>query len=225
MKIINYSNQDYDLVSMIQELFDCENLQKLHEKIPVGKEYTELFKVGFDSSTIFHDAFYDKLNSGWGDLVSCYKALVKFTINAEGLNRREYIYQRLPTFRVHLPDNLAVGDFHRDMDFNHPPGEINFVIPLTPMYGTNTIWCEKSPGQGQHHPIPRIDVGDIFRFDGNRLNHGNLVNKTGYTRVSMDFRILSLSCYDLYSRSSSSAGSLTTNRKFTIGSYYEQFSK
>lgn len=210
---------------MIEELFSCADLKKLHETVPQGQEYIELFKVGADSSTIFHDAFYKKLNSGWEVFISTYENLVKFVIEAEGLNEEEYIYQRLPTFRVHLPNNLAVGDFHRDMDFNHPRGEINFVVPITPMYGTNTIWCERAPGKGEHHPIPRIEPGTLFRFDGNQLNHGNLVNKTGNTRVSIDFRILSFESYDSYNQSPSNAGSLTTDCKFSIGSYYEKFSQ
>jgi hypothetical protein len=34
-------------------------------------------------------------------------------------------------FRVHLPNNVAVGSKHCDADYNHPPGEINFWVPLT----------------------------------------------------------------------------------------------
>jgi hypothetical protein len=31
-----------------------------------------------------------------------------------------FLYQRIPTFRVQLPDNEAVGEFHRDSDYNPP---------------------------------------------------------------------------------------------------------
>lgn len=58
---------------------------------------------------------------------------------------KRIIYQKKPTFRVHLPNNvgnayngtslvltsLAVGKKHRDYDYFHPPGEINFWLPFT----------------------------------------------------------------------------------------------
>jgi hypothetical protein len=37
----------------------------------------------------------------------------------------------LPPSRVHLPNNVAVGAKHRDFDYNHPEGEINFWLPVT----------------------------------------------------------------------------------------------
>ena len=55
-------------------------------------------------------------------------------------------------------------------------------------------------------------------FNGNKLRHGNLVNKTGKTRVSMDFRIIRKKDYDC----SKKLESVTTKTKFEIGRYYEK---
>lgn len=48
------------------------------------------------------------------------------------------VYQKRPTFRVHLPNNTAVPSdvggspdkpgLHYDAQFNHPTGEINFWV-------------------------------------------------------------------------------------------------
>ena len=54
----------------------------------------------------------------------------------------DFLYQKFPTFRVHLPNNIAVGKFHKDADFGHPKGEINFIIPLTDSYGSASVWVE-----------------------------------------------------------------------------------
>lgn len=134
------------------------------------------------------------------------------------MKMEKYCIKKTPTFRVHLPDNLAVGAFHCDSEFNHPLGEENYIIPLTRMYGTNTVWCESEVGAFDFHPIPRLEFGDLFKFNGNQLRHGNLVNKTGMTRVSMDFRIIRKKDY----QSSQKLGSITTNTKFEIGEYYEK---
>lgn len=223
MNIYNYQAKKYNFTSLIENLFECDDLSKLHEKIPEDKKYNELFKVGYDSSTIFHEIFYKKLNSTWVEFSDMYYDFIKLTKNIAFPNTDEVLYQKFPTFRVHLPDNLAVGDFHSDSEYNHPKGEINFVVPLTYMFGTNTIWCESQVGMGDFHPIPRIGVGDLFSFNGNQIRHGNLVNKTGSTRVSFDFRMISIESYN--KNNNSNLKSVTTKTKFCVGSYYEKYKK
>ena len=88
------------------------------------------------------------------------------------------VYQKRPTFRVQLPNNTAVpsdlgGDperpgLHRDSDFNHPLGEINFWVPFTPTLADNTIWTESEVDKGDFHPV-LTDNGNILRFYGNQV--------------------------------------------------------
>lgn len=49
------------------------------------------------------------------------------------------VYQARPTLRVCFPGNKAVGDWHRDSDYNHPIEEINLWVPLTETNEGNTI--------------------------------------------------------------------------------------
>ena len=37
---------------------------------------------------------------------------------------------------------MAVGEFHRDSDFGHDTHEVNFWLPFTDAYETNTVWIE-----------------------------------------------------------------------------------
>lgn len=49
-------------------------------------------------------------------------------------------YQRAPTLRVYTPSTLAMGKMHNDMNYNHQPSEINFWLPLTDVFESNTMW-------------------------------------------------------------------------------------
>ena len=120
----------------------------------------------------------------------------------------------MPTFRVHQPGNLAVAAFHKDADYSHSEDEVNFYLPLTIAVGNGTIWAETSPNTKEFKPIEG-DVGDMWEWNGANLLHGNKINDTGKSRVSIDFRVLPRSKYidnDMIS---------TSNRtKMIIGDYW-----
>ena len=216
-KLHNYSTILFPFRDHVQHLFETKHLQLLH-KTSGGKAYNELFKVGMDSSTVFHDKFYNALRGGDLDyFVETYRIFIETFVSTFILKDKEILYQTTPTFRVHLPGNLAVGAFHKDSEFNHPEGEINFIIPLTYAYDTNTVWAESEPDKADFQPI-NMEYGQLLQFNGNKCTHGNKVNDTPHTRVSLDFRILPLKYYNPESAKSS----ITKGTKFTIGNYYSQ---
>lgn len=184
----------------------------------VEGKYPELFKVGSDSCTIFHDAFYNKYRAGWKEMEDLYYDFIWEEI-APTIGE-DFLFQKFPTFRVHLPGNIAVGRFHYDAEFGHPEGEMNYIIPLTNSTDTGSIWIESEKGKGDFEPMP-LEVGTLFMFNGNQLTHGNKVNETGKTRVSMDFRILPISKYN----ESEVGESMTRKTKFVEGEYYKRFVK
>jgi hypothetical protein len=49
-------------------------------------------------------------------------------------------YQRAPTLRVYTPSRIAMGKMHNDCNYNHQPSEINFWLPLTDVFESNTMW-------------------------------------------------------------------------------------
>merc|ERR1711907_775248 len=101
-----------------------------------------------------------------------------------------------PSFRVNLPNNTAIGfrpgrgdpedqiGLHTDGEYEHPSGEINFILPLTPMFGSNSLYVESEPGKGDYSPVTQRP-GFVFRFYGNQCRHFNVVNLSGHTRVSL----------------------------------------
>lgn len=129
----------------------------------------------------------------------------------------EAYIQKFPSFRVHLPENVAVVVNHYDSDENHghKKGEINFIYALTDMYGTNTVKVEKMPRLEEYESL-ELKKGELICFNGNLCSHYNMINKEAKTRMSFDFRILPLNYYDQqYERVS-----VTTGKKYVEGEYY-----
>ena len=133
----------------------------------------------------------------------------------------EIVYQKIPTFRVHLPGNVSVGEFHKDKHYRNVEWaekvkETNYYVPLTKAYGTNTIWAETEEDLGDFREI-RADYGEYVEWSATKLTHGNKQNITKKTRVSFDFRVIPKSRYIEIE------DNLTINTKipFGIGGYYE----
>jgi len=90
------------------------------------------------------------------------------------------VFQKAPTFRISLPNNVAVGQLHCDADYNHPLGEINFWVPITEAFDTNAFYVESEPNKGDFHPFSKkLQFGDVLRFWGNQCKHYNEKNLTG----------------------------------------------
>ncbi len=208
-----YNSEQYNFNDVIGGVLT--KLEDLH--FLVEGKYKELFEVGHDSSTIFHEAFYNKYRSGWLVMQYVYDEFIANIIAPEF--NEDFLYQKFPTFRVHLPENVAVGRFHYDAEFGHPEGEINYIIPLTDSDNTASVWIESEQFKLDFEPM-KLRIGEYIRFNGNQLTHGNKINETSKTRVSMDFRILPISCYK-----ETGAESLTTKTKFVEGQYYKKFVK
>lgn len=215
-QVQKFSSSYYNFVKVIGDLFGIYNLEDIHTL--TEEKYKDLFEVGKDSSTIFHKMFYDKLHQGWGELQSMYDNFIQYAVAPN--YEEDFLYQAFPTIRFHLPNNIAVGAFHNDAEFNHPKGEMNYIIPLTNSDDTASCWLESEPGKKDVEPIP-LRIGELVKFNGNELTHGNKKNETGKTRVSMDFRILPISKYN----EEEEGESITLKTKFKEGSYYKRFNK
>ena len=99
------------------------------------------------------------------------------------------VYQAVPVFRVFLPGHLAVGPRHTDAQYHPQPDELNFWVPLTDAYGSNSLYVESSAGVGDFRPI-ECGNGTLYRFRGNECEHFTELNLTNATRVSFDFRVI-----------------------------------
>jgi len=213
MRVEKYDVEKYPLRALVCEALGTEDLENLHEHYNYAP-----FTMENNSNTVLHDRFYDKLRTGWLEFHGAYDRFIE-DIVVPIFGSRDFIVQKTPTFRVHLVGNWAVPEFHRDSQpgYNHPEGEINFQIAITDMFGTNATWCESVPGLGDFAPM-EMKQGEFTIFNGNTCDHGNMINDSGHTRVSFDFRILPLKIYN----PSTAKNSATRGTSFTVGGYYKE---
>jgi len=215
LNVLEFDNDKYNFTSIVEGLFN-HPLNKLHE---IAEHEYELFtELGKDSHTEFHKKFYKKINDNWTELEELFKKFISEVI-LPYLDLDEALYQVFPTFRVQLPNNVAVVIHHYDSDERHlhPKGEINFICALTDMFDTNTVWIEKKERWEDYVPLI-LKAGQCISFNGNTCTHYNKINKTGFTRVSFDFRIMPLNLYN----PNNIFSSVTTNKKYIEGGYYRR---
>ena len=177
----------------------------------------ELFDREHDQSTIWHKCFYEMIRED-KSFDDSYTDFLHDIIKPRF--GEEIVYQKIPTFRVHLPNNVSVGEFHKDKHYRDEKWaekveELNYFVPLTKAYGTNTIWAETEEDLGDFQEI-RANYGECVEWSATKLTHGNKQNITRNTRVSFDFRVIPKSRYV-------ESNHLTINTKipFGIGGYYE----
>lgn len=202
---ISYNTQQYNFRHCIEKLMGTTNLEELHHL----QQY-EVLDREHDQSTVWHKKYYeqfDEFNKLYVDFVKNY---LKPLLGIDKL-----VYQKIPTFRVHLVGNLAVGEWHKDRTYNHGSTEVNFWMPFTHAYGNNTIWTESKEDLADYKPY-EVKPGEIFVFNGANLNHGNKLNDTSSCRLSVDFRIV-----DFKQFKPSDRGSINLNTRFDIGGYFE----
>lgn len=209
MKIVNYDPRAFPFARMVEEFLNVRSLMHVHLLCPIR----ELLVVGKDQETPIHDAFYNRMH----EMLPLYRAFVREVVAPHVPGTGDLVYQTKPTFRVAVPGNLAVGEFHVDSKYGHQPRELNFWVPLTQAFGSSTIQIESSPGANDHKPV-RLIPGEVLVFDGAKLSHGNVPNELGISRVSFDLRCLRMSDYD----ESLGTASHNTGKRFVIGGYYER---
>ena len=215
MKILTFDKEKYNFAGLVQSLFDCD-LADLDSQ----EEKTNL-TLGTDTKTEFHKVFYKRLDAGWPEFMDTYHSFLKEVIHPmfedDGL-----IYQKFPGIRFCRPGGKSVYKWHSDgdKDHKHPLGEVNVLLPLTKMFGTNSMWYETIPGLGDWTCLD-IEHGQFLFGYLNQCRHGNKINETGKTRVSFDFRVMPEFAYD----EENAPESCTTKQKFIVGGYYEKIDR
>ena len=205
MEFINYDTEKYNFRKIIEDILETDNLEKIH----LDQDY-ELFVKGTDQSTVWHRRYYDNLDKFLPLYNEFINEVVKPTFG------EDVVYQKIPTFRTQLVNNLGVFEFHRDRDYSHNEEERNFFLPFTDAYSTNTIWVESEEDKADYSPMNTL-YGQVVKWNGNSLMHGNKQNNTLNTRVSVDFRCIPLSKYS----EEEGAAAIYSKMKFKIGDYYE----
>ena len=203
MTILNkltYSINDYDFRSIICDYLNIIQL----DNIFIDQKITR----SNNQSTEYHKRFYNSLDND-NRLKSLYDDFISKVV--KNLFDEEIIYQVTPTFRLQAIDNVSVFAFHKDTEYGHSDKTINFFLPITKCYDTNALWVES----GSSFEPMECDYGDLITFDAVNLLHGNKLNKTGKSRISLDFRVMKMVDY-----CETSKQTLSKNRRLVLGDYY-----
>mmetsp|Transcript_34960 Transcript_34960/g.41745 ORF Transcript_34960/g.41745 Transcript_34960/m.41745 type:complete len:299 (-) Transcript_34960:412-1308(-) len=115
--------------------------------------------------------------------------LVREGVVKDDETRLAFYYQRPPTLRLQPGPARAMVRNHRDSDYGHQPGELNYWIPLTDIALTGVdLWCESDADLGDYSPLG-TQLGEVSSFHGTACRHYVNRNETPYTRASLDFRV------------------------------------
>ena len=206
-KSFEFSTSEYPFKEVLQELYGCE-LSSIHEHL--GK--FNQFERANDQSTLAHKVFYSNFNKS---IKPIYERFIKKYI-VDILSPHQFYYQVIPTFRIGLPGNKFVGEYHKDSFYNHQSYELNFNLGLANYIGQPSLKTEKEP-ESKEFILLESPYGKIFSFDHIDCLHGSDPNETNKTMVSFDFR---LALKELYFDTDASSINLATS--FVPGYYFSK---
>lgn len=207
---IKFNTNKFPFREKLEVLFNVTDLSSIDDQV-------EIFKRETDQSTNYHKIYYDWARTK--EFKTLYQKFITQVIRP--IYDESIVYQTIPTFRVCYPNNIAVGEFHKDKHYRHGEWaakvkEDNFFFPMTKAFNTNTIWVESEEDKGDYSPM-ECDYGTIIKWDGCNLMHGNKINTTSKCRISVDFRVIKKSNYIPLNQNT-----INTGMKFEIGGYYSE---
>ena len=201
-----YELSKYPFREELEKLFGLE-LQDLH--LWLGD--FEKFDRKNDQQTIVHRVFY----SNYSNIIEpIYKDFITNFLSQ--IIDFPFSYQVIPTFRLGLPGNRFVGEYHTDAKYNHPDFELNFNMGLSNNLKPCCLMSEKVSNTNEFYPL-ECENGEIFSFNHIDCLHGSEINTTDQTMVSMDFRVAMIPFYKEID-----AKSVNMNSSFKIGDYFSK---
>lgn len=182
-----YNIAHYPFKALLCNLIDTTDLEHIHE---LGGFENLGNTPGNDNNSFWHRRFYDRMKDS--HFINCYLYFIANEITKhfdEGI-----IYQKYPTVRFQIPNGKGVAGYHIDTEYNHPAEETNIWLPFTHAKDSASIYIESEPGKKDYTPQD-VKYGEYIMFAGGKLSHGNEINTTSETRVSIDMRVIPISKY------------------------------
>ena len=232
-KIFKYDISNHDFIHFFINLYKEKNLDQLHLKSENYNllKYKLMLGVLNEVDTDLHEIFYKEIKINDTFKIK-YCNFVKDIYDYFFPQEKFMIFQSFPSIRIQYPESVTVPP-HKDSDFlsNHPIGEKNFLIPITNMEKTNSIYIESEPDKKDFKSIS-LRQGEFFYFNGNTCTHYNESNKENKLRISLDFRIIQSLDYINYIKNldikKTNPRDIQMKRKPTLmiaGAYYQIFER
>ena len=168
--VVDYDINRYDFSDWARKTLGVNELSSIHLEKHIQK--------------LNHGPVSNQLTQNFLEVAEIYDAFVIEVLGPifDGI----FDYQRPPSFRFHYKSQ-GNSAFHRDRDFGVESGRYNVWVPLTNVWGDNSLWIESDEGLEDYQPAV-INYGQALIFDGVNLRHGSKVNTTPTSRVSFDLR-------------------------------------
>jgi sporadic carbohydrate cluster 2OG-Fe(II) oxygenase len=212
-----YDDASYTFQELLLSIASEKGLTKGHVS-----SLRDLHKVVADELKILDDAQISPFTAAFyepGDeIVAEYHRFVSQEIAP--LVGEPIYHQKTPTIRFQFPHQQNFGPapkWHSDIMLGHPPAEINVWLPLTAAYDSNTMrmldrtnsdliltgcscdftgFDERGIGayEAASKPI-EMSVGQYLIFNP-RCIHATQYNETNDTRVSIDFRVITVRAFE-----------------------------
>jgi hypothetical protein len=111
--------------------------------------------------TDLHKKFYSYIKSN-DEFKILYTNMIIAIFNYFYPDEQIMIFQSYPSIRIQFFNNIVVPPHYDSDDLGkHPIGEKNFILPITKMFGTNTIFIESHPNSKDFKGI-QLEYGDLF---------------------------------------------------------------
>ena len=207
-----------EIHTLLEEEFITHQEKEYHNQLHAWRKdrdsvFVKSFHEFVDKYTIFNETYYRFLRT---------VILPKFP------KETRLAVQKTPNIRFSLPNTAAIGfdpndpenivGLHCDRNFGHHETEMNFVIPITRMFDTNSIYHEPPELLGSNIDPYQfdnlvLDENQFVQAYFNEIRHCNRINLTGKSRISFDIRVIPYSKY--LENIESFRGT-----KFELGKYY-----
>ena len=240
--IHKFNIYDYPFEQMVKKCFEnyfkeeikLDELHNLLENKLINKEDKNYFNSipefgKNDRKSIFNKIFYNYYDNN-DEFKNLYIKFIKNFIKPIFFSGEDYlVIQKTPNIRQHLPNTTTIGrlstdpdpnliGIHTDGNFGHSEEEYNFILPITRMFETNSIYFEpykNSEIDFNDYLNVNLNIDELGCYYFNKCFHYNKINKTGKTRISFDFRIIPYSRYY-----TSDYLTETDKKKLIIGEYF-----
>ena len=176
--IYTYDINKHPFIQYFKNLYNENILETLQLN---NEEYLESINEDTDvgilsgSDTDLHKKFYSDIKNN-DEFKKIYCMFIKDIYNYFFPNETFMIFQSYPSIRIQYCNGKTIPP-HKDSDHlsNHPLGEKNFLIPITKMINTNSIFIESEPDKKDFQSI-HLNPGELFYFNGNTCTHYNEKN-------------------------------------------------
>jgi len=220
--IYDFTITEHPFLEYFQKIFntlDLENIHLLSNDYKLNKDDLN------DKDTDLHKIFYKDIKEN-NTFKILYCDLIKDIYRQFFPTETIIIYQSFPSIRIQFFNSVVVPP-HCDSDDigKHPIGEKNFLLPITKMYNTNTIFIESEPNKGDSIGID-MKYGNLFYFNGNKCIHYNKANIEDTIRISLDFRTILFKDYIEYINTNNITftnprDEIRKSTKMIAGGYYQ----